>query len=141
LGTEQTLFCALQALDKLEPHPMINPIIPYTKHMPVTENVLKEVIIRLNKKYDNSHWYSIIISHCDTDLIAKYQSELSPFVNKVALETIVSLRAMDTEQLFLEVAGIMNSLEDGAFNQALFDFGKRIFNELINRGEFDEPNF
>ncbi|GAB3061619.1 SEC-C metal-binding domain-containing protein [Virgibacillus ainsalahensis] len=141
LGTEQTFFCALQALDKLEPHPMINPIIPYTKHMPVTENVLKEVIIRLNEKDDNSHWYSMIISHCDNDLLAKYQSELSPFVNKEAIETIVSLRSMDTEQLYLEVADIMNSLEDGAFNQPLFNFGKRIFKELINRGEYDQPNF
>ncbi|WP_067724593.1 hypothetical protein [Oceanobacillus damuensis] len=40
LGTEQSFFYALQALDKLVPHPMINRIIPYTKHMPVTENVL-----------------------------------------------------------------------------------------------------
>ncbi|WP_269321863.1 SEC-C metal-binding domain-containing protein [Oceanobacillus salinisoli] len=141
LGTEQTFFYALQALDKLEPHPMMNPILPYTKHMPVTENVLKEVIRRLNKKDDNYPWYSTIIERCDTALIAKYQHQLSPFVNKEALETIVSLRWMDTEQLFKEVTGIMNSLEDGAFNQHLFDFGKRIFKELIHRGEFDEENY
>ncbi|WP_067724591.1 HEAT repeat domain-containing protein [Oceanobacillus damuensis] len=48
---------------------------------------------------------------------------------------------MDTEQLFEEIAGIMNSLENGAFNQHLFKFGKRIFKELIKRGEFDGPNF
>lgn len=141
LGTEQTFLAALEALDKLEPHPMINPIIPRTKNMPITENVLKEVMTRLHKKDHNSHWYTMVIQHCDTDLIEKYQSELSPFVNKQALDTMVSLRTMDTEQLFKEVAVIMNALEDGPFNKPLFHFGKRIFKELIQRGEFDKANF
>ncbi|SET47992.1 SEC-C motif-containing protein [Oceanobacillus limi] len=140
LGTEQTFLYALKAMDKLEPHPMTNSIIPRTKHMPVTENVLKEVIVRLNKKDNNLHWYSMILSRCDTDLIVKYQSELSPFVNNEALETIVSLYSMDTEQLFIEVGSIMNTLEEDEFNQHLYNFGKRIFKELIHRGEYDESN-
>lgn len=140
LGTEHTFFNALQAMDKLEPHPKINAIIPHTTNMPVTENILVEIIKRLNKNDANAHWYSMIIYNCDTDLIAKYQNELSPFVNNEVLEKIVSLCSLDTEQLFMEIAHILDSLEHATFNQARFNFGKRVFNELINRGEFTESN-
>lgn len=141
LGTEQTFFSALQALDKLEPHPMMNTIISRTRHFPITENILKELIARLKKQDANALWYAIAVSRSNTALIAKYESELSPFLNQEALETIVSLLAMDSEQLFEDAAIIMNQLENEGFNQHLFEFGKRIFKELINRGEFDAPNF
>lgn len=140
LGSEQTFFLAFQALDKLPHHPLVNTILPYTKQIPLTENVLKEVLKRLQKKDDNFLWYSMMIAQCDTDLIAEYQSELAAYVNKDAVDEISSLLSMDTEALFIEAGRIMNALEQ-EFSQSLFSFGERVFKELVKRGEYDEAKF
>ncbi|MBM7606318.1 preprotein translocase subunit SecA [Metabacillus crassostreae] len=140
LGTEKTFFLALEAMDKLPITPMVNKIIPYTSKIPFTETMLQEVLLRLEKDDGNKIWYLSMLDRCDTDLLFKYKDQLSPYINKEALDHYLSLLSMNSEQLFLEAATIMNQLED-EFNNPLFHFGKRVFKELIKHGVYSSENF
>ncbi|WP_067726067.1 SEC-C metal-binding domain-containing protein [Oceanobacillus damuensis] len=140
LGTEHTFLLALQAMDKLTPDSNVNPIVPYTRNLPVTEKVLLEVLKRLDKKDENHKWYLSILDYCPTDLFAAYQEKLTPYVKKTKMAKITKLQSLDTESLFMEAGQVMNRLER-KFDDDNYLYGKRIFQELIERGEYDQENF
>ncbi|WP_226670450.1 YecA family protein [Metabacillus litoralis] len=140
LGTEHTFFLAFEAMDKLPITPMVNKIIPYTSKIPFTEKMLKEVLLRLEKEDGNKIWYVSMLDRCDTDLLFKFKDQLTPYINKGALDHYFSLLSMNSEQLFMEAGTIMNQLE-GEFNNQLYRFGKRVFKELIKHGVYEPENF
>lgn len=140
LGTEKTFFLALEALDKQPINPMVNKIIPFTSKIPFTETMLQEVLLRLEKDDGNKFWYLSMLDRCDTDLLFKFKDQLAPYINKDALDHYVSLLSMNSEQLFIEAASIMNQLED-EFNNPLFHFGKRVFKELIKHDVYSPENY
>ena len=138
LGTEQTFFKALQALDKLEPNRMRNKILPYTTHIPVTEKMFFEVVQRLQKQDANQIWYALFINHCDTRLIDKYKEEIAPFAGKNWVENILMILSLKTEQLYAEITDIVQKLDNDYFNDHYFNLGKKLYRELIHRGEIGQ---
>ncbi|WP_281279545.1 SEC-C metal-binding domain-containing protein [Aquibacillus sediminis] len=140
LGNEHTFSLAFQALDRIPIDPMVNPIIPYTKNLPITENVLQELIERIEREDGNEIWYASIISHASTELIAKYKERLQKFTNDEVVEQFIALLSMDSEQLFTELGEVIDALEKDWFNSQ-FNYGKRILHELIKRGEYDAENY
>lgn len=141
LGTETSFLNALEAMDKLPAKVRSNPIIPFTRNFPITERVLLEVIRRIEKQDENFIWYTTILEYTPTDLLEKYQGTLEKLTNKAVLQQMTKPRSMDSEALFMEVAGVMNALKKDEYNHTLFLYGKRIFRELINHGEYEEDNF
>ncbi|RLL46940.1 hypothetical protein D8M04_07015 [Oceanobacillus piezotolerans] len=138
LATEDTFMLAFQALDKLPPNQMSNPIIPFTRNAPVTEKVLQEVIRRLEKKDLNFQWYLSILDFCPTALLVKYEKDLEKFVDQKLLKHRTRLHSLDTESLFMEAGEVMHIVVEKDFDIKAFQYGKRIFRELIARGEYDE---
>lgn len=141
LGTEQTFLNALKAVDKLPAKIRSNPIIPFTRNLPVTARILDEVITRIKVKDHNLAWYASILEYTPTDLLAKYQTELEKLTNEKVLHQMIRLRSMDSGALFTEANGVMNALEKREYNHSLFLYGKRALRELINRGEYEPDNF
>ncbi len=140
-GSEHTFFLALEALNKLPANARTNPIIPHTRNCPVTESVLIEVIKRMRKRDANLAWYGSILENCPTELLEKYKDQLEEFFNSEALHYTIRLLSLDTESLFEEAAGVMHAIDEEGFNSNVFNFGKRVFRELIKRGEYNEGSF
>ncbi|MHA6250809.1 SEC-C metal-binding domain-containing protein [Oceanobacillus sp. CAU 1775] len=138
IGSEETFHYILEALDKVEPNAMVNRVLPYASNISITESMLKELLKRIKLDDDNQIWYISLLSNCDFDLMVKYQEDIAPFVNKDYLESVVSLYSMDSVQLFSEIDDIVHSLGADYFNQPLFKMGKKIYKELIRRGEITD---
>ncbi|GGH86462.1 hypothetical protein JOD43_003480 [Pullulanibacillus pueri] len=139
LGTEQTYFYALEALDKLPVHKVKNSIMPYVRNIPITENILKELLHRLEKNDGNGVWYTLALAKLDTDLIVKYQDSLKSHMSADFLKSVTAIKTLSVEELFMEAGEVMSMLEE-KYNQGLFEYGKRIFNELIDRKEYSDKN-
>lgn len=138
LGKEKTFFLALDALDKVTPNALTNPILPHTRNIQITDAIAKEVIKRLKVKDANFSWYAQIIERFPTQLLKDYQHELSTFVNQETLHNMIRLQAMDETELAKAGAHIIVKLEEKGFNQQVFNHGKRIYKELINRKSSEE---
>lgn len=133
LGTEETFFLALEALDKVTPNALTNPVLPYTRNIPITDTIAEEIIKRLKVKDANFSWYAQIIERFPVHLLKKHQNELSEFVNQDAIRNMIILQSMDEEKLVKTSEDIIVKLENKGFNQHVFNHGKRVFKELANR--------
>ncbi|WP_010648005.1 SEC-C metal-binding domain-containing protein [Oceanobacillus massiliensis] len=136
-GSEKTFLLALQAMGKVRPDFRANPIIHYTRNLPVTEKVLLEVLNRLDRKDGHYKWYLTILDYCPTELFSAYEERLRPYISKTKMDKILKLLDLDSEQLYTAAGELMNSL-DHSFDADSFLYGKRIFQELIKRGEYAE---
>lgn len=135
LGREQTLFYALEALDKIPPNQITNPILPFTKNTKITENVLLEVIKRMERKDLNHVWYTIMINRCPTELMVKYREQLEKVIegSEEVLDNMTKIYVMETEALFEKVDEIIHHLNNNDFDFTIYNYGKRVYREIIRR--------
>ncbi|TLS38604.1 SEC-C metal-binding domain-containing protein [Pseudalkalibacillus caeni] len=133
LGTEQTFFYAMQAVDQQPIHPLKNSVIPYVRNIPYTNRMVKELIERLQRKDGNQIWYASLIEEVETELLLAYQDQLAPFINQDVLASYLSLLNMDEGQLLKEADSLISELESMGYHQSLFRFGKRIYKEVLKR--------
>ncbi len=135
MGTEETFFTALEALDQQPINPVKNSIIPYVRNIPFTERMVKELIERIQRNDDNQIWYGSLLQKVETTHLLSYKEQLAPFINQDVLESYLSLLNMDQDQLLAEADSVIEQLESTGYHQSLFQYGKRIYKELMKRGE------
>ena len=137
LATPDTLFTALEAFDSGIKSNFPAPILPRIDFIPVNERGVQELLKRIKNDDENKIWYLKLLGNASTDLLLKFQEELKPFVNESYIENLREIKELDVEELFMELGGIMNDLED-KYNDSVFRLGKRIVQELIYRGEIPQ---
>lgn len=133
LGTENSFLLALKAMDKIGDNSPTNPIVPYTRNLPITEKVLEELLDRIAKKDNNTFWYFTMLQNCDTELMEKYSNQLKAFIHEAPIKRITSLLSMNSDQLIKEATDVMVSLETEGFSQTMYDYGKRIYKQLLQQ--------
>ena len=138
LGTEETFFKALEALDQLPIDPMKNKIVPYLRKIPLTERMVEELIERLQREDGNQVWYVSLLESLETVHLLTYKDQLAPIINKNTLASYVSLLDMERDELLEEADSVIQELESSGFNQSLFQYGKRVYRELISRQELSK---
>lgn len=138
LGTEETFFKALEALDQLPIDPMKNKIVPYLRNIPLTERMVEELIERLQREDGNQVWYVSLLESLETVHLLTYKDQLAPIINKNTLASYVSLLDMERDELLEEADSVIQELESSGFNQSLFQYGKRVYRELISRQELSK---
>ncbi|WP_456273155.1 SEC-C metal-binding domain-containing protein [Bacillus sp. AK031] len=138
LATPKTLFTALEAYDRKLPTIFPTSILPHIGFLPVDEDGVLELISRVANDKINKEWYLHLLKNADTRVLLKYQNNLEPYLGIEFYKELKLLADLDEEGLFLKLVGIANNLDNGLYDHSLFQMGKRVVNELIDRGVIEE---
>ncbi|MGD6972492.1 SEC-C metal-binding domain-containing protein [Rossellomorea aquimaris] len=129
-----TFLNGLKAVDRGPVSEFSSPVLPYLMYMPLNEDGLIEVINRLNrlgKMDDDRLFYTQLLLNADTNLVIAQKNDVKRFMDKTQFEEIVKLPSLTIDELYMELAGVTNYLDDHVYSQAHYDHGKRIITELI----------
>jgi hypothetical protein len=137
LATPKTLFNALEAYDRNLPTIFPRSILPHISFLPVDEEGVQELISRLKTDKENKEWYVNLLGNAETSVLLRYESDLAPYLGRTFYKEVNLFSEMNEEDLFLKLAGIANDL-DNAYDHSAFQMGKRVVNELIDRGIIEE---
>ncbi|MGM0843596.1 MAG: SEC-C metal-binding domain-containing protein [Bacillota bacterium] len=138
LADSNTLFVALEAYDRQLPTIFPSSILPHINFLPVDEEGVRELVVRLENDKQNKEWYLNLLKNAETSVLLQYESELRPFLEAKFLEELKQLPQLDEEALFLKLADIANDLDNGNYDHARVQLGKRIINELIDREAIED---
>jgi hypothetical protein len=136
LPEEDMFLTGLQAVDRGPVSEYSSPILPYLMYLPLNEEGLAEVVDRLKslgKKDHDRLFYTQLLLNAHTDLLIAHKKEVKRFVTESQLAEIVKLPQLTIEELYQELAGVTNYLDDYEYSQAQYDHGKRVIKELINK--------
>jgi hypothetical protein len=131
-----TFLTGLKAVDRGPVSEFSSPVLPYLMYMPLNEDGLMEVVHRLNrlgKKEGDWLFYTQLLLNADTNLLIAQKSDVKRFMGETQLAEIVKLPSLTIEELYRELAGFTNYLDDHEYSQAHYDQGKRIIRELIKK--------
>jgi hypothetical protein len=131
-----TFLTGLKAVDRGPVSEFSSPVLPYLMYMPLNEDGLIEVINRLNrlgKMDDDRLFYTQLLLNADTNLVIAQKNDVKRFMDKTQLEEIVKLPSLTIEELYQELAGITDYLDNDTYSQAHYDHGKKIIKELIKK--------
>ncbi|WP_044022616.1 SEC-C metal-binding domain-containing protein [Bacillus sp. SG-1] len=138
LATPSTLFIALEAYDRKLPTIFPSTILPHIDFLPVDEDGVLELISRLENDKRNKGWYLNLLKNAETSVLLKYGDQLSAYLDAEFLKELRSLPELDEEGLFMKLASVANDLDNGMPSHTLFQLGKRIVKEMIDRGIIED---
>ncbi|WP_318246451.1 SEC-C metal-binding domain-containing protein [Rossellomorea aquimaris] len=136
----KTLLTGLRAVDRGLVSEYPSSVLPNLMYLPLNEEGVMEVINRLKSlgnEDDDRFFYIQLLLNADTDLLIAYKNEVKSFVGDGQLADIVKLPSLTAEELYKDLADISVYLDNERFNQSLYDHGKRIIKELINKNEIE----
>jgi len=136
LATPHTLLVALEAIDYGLKVNFQSSILPHINYMPVDEKGLLEILKRVDENNLKSKLhYANLLKNASTDLLLQYKNEIKSLVLPTFIENLKEIKKLETEELFMELGELLNSLEEDGFNSVDYEMCKRIGRELISRDE------